>query len=147
MCVNSDSLLFWLWIPLTSFWPLFLVRFLLKWYTSLSVSTSYTFCTARYVKNDTEILHCTLKFSKQVKTSTLQSIKVLARHWKEWANSLKLVAPEVCASTVKYSSICQSCWSKLATFLKLASAIFYQIFIFSQNDSHWKTMKNVFYFI
>ena len=30
--------------------------------------------------------------------------------------------------------------------LKLVSAIFYQIFIFSQNDSHLKTMKNVFYF-
>ena len=27
------------------------------------------------------------------------------------------------------------------------SAIFYQIFIFSPNDSHLKTMKNVFYFI
>ena len=32
-------------------------------------------------------------------------------------------------------------------FLKLVSAIFYQIFIFLQNDSHLKTMKNVFYFI
>ena len=32
-------------------------------------------------------------------------------------------------------------------YLKLVSAIFYQIFIFSQNDSSLKTMKNVFYFI
>ena len=30
--------------------------------------------------------------------------------------------------------------------LKLMSAIFYQIFISSQNDSHLKTMKNVFLF-
>ena len=34
-----------------------------------------------------------------------------------------------------------------AVYLKLASAIFYQIFIFSPNDSPLKTMKNVFYFI
>ena len=31
--------------------------------------------------------------------------------------------------------------------LNLVSAIFYQIFIFSPNDSPSKTMKNVFYFI
>ena len=31
--------------------------------------------------------------------------------------------------------------------LKLVSAIFYHIFIFSPNDSPLKTMKNVFYFI
>ena len=31
--------------------------------------------------------------------------------------------------------------------LKLVSAIFYQVFIFSPNDSPLKTMKNVFYFI
>ena len=31
--------------------------------------------------------------------------------------------------------------------LKLVSAIFYQIFIFSPNGSILKTMKNVFYFI
>ena len=31
--------------------------------------------------------------------------------------------------------------------LKLVSAIFYQIFIFSPNDSPSKTIKNVFYFI
>ena len=31
--------------------------------------------------------------------------------------------------------------------LKLVSAIFYQIFILSSNDSPLKTMKNVFYFI
>ena len=32
-------------------------------------------------------------------------------------------------------------------FLKLVSAIFYQIFIFSPNDSPLKTVKNIFYFI
>ena len=32
-------------------------------------------------------------------------------------------------------------------YLKLVSAIFYQICIFSPNDSSLKTMKNVFYFI
>ena len=31
--------------------------------------------------------------------------------------------------------------------LKLVSAFFYRIFIFSPNDSASKTMKNVFYFI
>ena len=31
--------------------------------------------------------------------------------------------------------------------LKLVSAIFYEIFIFSPNDSPSKTMENVFYFI
>ena len=31
--------------------------------------------------------------------------------------------------------------------LKLVSAIFYQIFIFSQNDSPLETIENVFYFI
>ena len=31
--------------------------------------------------------------------------------------------------------------------LKLVSAIFYQIFIFSPNDSPLKTMRNIFYFI
>ena len=31
--------------------------------------------------------------------------------------------------------------------LKFVSAFFYQIFIFSQNDSHLKTLKNPFYFI
>ena len=31
--------------------------------------------------------------------------------------------------------------------LKLVSAIFYEIFIFSPNDSPSKTIKNVFYFI
>ena len=35
----------------------------------------------------------------------------------------------------------------MTKFLKLVSAIFYQIFIFSQNDRPLKTMKNVFYFI
>ena len=32
-------------------------------------------------------------------------------------------------------------------YLKLVSAIFYQIFIFSPNESPLKTMKKVFYFI
>ena len=32
-------------------------------------------------------------------------------------------------------------------YLKLVSTIFYQIFIFSPNDSPSKTIKNVFYFI
>ena len=35
----------------------------------------------------------------------------------------------------------------LKTYLKLVSAIFYQIFIFSPNDSPSKTEKNIFYFI
>ena len=37
--------------------------------------------------------------------------------------------------------------SYLNIYLKLVSAIFYQFFIFSPNDSPLKTMKNVFYFI
>ena len=36
---------------------------------------------------------------------------------------------------------------RLNTYLKLVSAIFYQIFIFSPNDSPSKTMKKFFYFI
>ena len=32
----------------------------------------------------------------------------------------------------------------MCTVFKLMSAIFYQIFVFSPNDSHLKTMKNVF---
>ena len=37
--------------------------------------------------------------------------------------------------------------SRSEVFLKLASAVFYQIFIFSPNDSPLTIMKNVFYFI
>ena len=37
--------------------------------------------------------------------------------------------------------------SKQSEYLKLVSAIFYQVFIFSPNDSPLKTVKNVFYFI
>ena len=45
----------------------------------------------------------------------------------------------------KFKQIFISCANK--NNLKLVSAIFYQIFIFSSNDSPSKTMKNVFYFI
>ena len=37
--------------------------------------------------------------------------------------------------------------SSAINLLKLVSAIFYEIFIFSPNDSPSKTIKNVFYFI
>ena len=37
--------------------------------------------------------------------------------------------------------------SEWKTKLKIVSAIFYQIFIFSSNDSPLKTMKNAFYLI
>ena len=46
-----------------------------------------------------------------------------------------------------------NCWKKslpgnrIQSTLKLVSAIFYEIFIFSPNDSPSKTVKNVFYFI
>ena len=49
----------------------------------------------------------------------------------------------------QYKKVCQGFYSKLALsqgFLKLVSAIFNQIFIFSPNDSPL-TMKYVFYFI
>ena len=49
----------------------------------------------------------------------------------------------------QYKKVCQGFYSKLPLsqgFLKLVSAIFYQIFIFSPNDSPL-TMKYVFYFI
>ena len=36
---------------------------------------------------------------------------------------------------------------QMVNHLNLVSAIFYQKFIFSSNDSPSKTMKNVFYFI
>ena len=41
-------------------------------------------------------------------------------------------------------------WSKELTskvLLKLVSAMFYEVFIFAQNDSPSKTLKSVFYFI
>ena len=38
-------------------------------------------------------------------------------------------------------------FGNITVHLKLVSAIFYQIFIFSPNDSPSKTMKSVFYFI
>ena len=41
----------------------------------------------------------------------------------------------------------ESCLIPIWQDLKLVSAIFYQMFIFSPNDSPLKTMKNVFYFI
>ena len=44
----------------------------------------------------------------------------------------------------KKSSLCAKFET---TFLKLVSAIFYQIFISSRNDSPSKTVKSVFYFI
>ena len=40
-------------------------------------------------------------------------------------------------------NVCNRCYD----LLKLVSAIFYQFFIFSPNDSPSKTMKNVLYFI
>ena len=41
----------------------------------------------------------------------------------------------------------RDCTIVLHLYLQLVPAIFYQIFIFAQNDSPLKTMKNVFYFI
>ena len=35
----------------------------------------------------------------------------------------------------------------IIVYLKILSAIFYQIFIFSTNDGRYKTIKNVFHFI
>ena len=46
----------------------------------------------------------------------------------------------------KASSFCYD-RTKLVLFKAFISAIFYQIFIFTPNDSPLKTMKNVFYFI
>ena len=46
-----------------------------------------------------------------------------------------------------HSSNCCCNFFTLILSLKLVSAIFYQIFIFSPNDSPLKVMKNVFYFI
>ena len=48
-------------------------------------------------------------------------------------------------STVVKDSTLKNKWG--STNLKLASAIFYDIFIFSPNDCPSKTLKNVFYFI
>ena len=49
-----------------------------------------------------------------------------------------------------FRTILDDCFSKAAAMifiLKLVSAIFYEIFIFSPNDSPSNTIKNVFYFI
>ena len=51
------------------------------------------------------------------------------------------------ASSPTWSHSQNSLTAAEAPSLKLVSAIFYQIFIFSSNDRPSKTMKNVFYFI
>ena len=57
----------------------------------------------------------------------------------------------ICGSVVREN--CRSLAStktsglKVTKFIKLVSAIFYQIFVFSPNDSPSKTVKNSFYFI
>ena len=73
------------------------------------------------------------------------AINHLPHFWKNlfaWAiycprakHSLKGLLKDIFAISLK-----QTC-------LKLVSAIFYQIFIFSPNDSPFKTMENVCYFI
>ena len=58
---------------------------------------------------------------------------------------------DFCSRNLQWERINLSFMRHLFTFncivLKLVSAIFYQIFIFSPNDSPSKTIKNVFYFI
>ena len=49
--------------------------------------------------------------------------------------------------TIEYKLVNQLCVDIFLLYLKLVSAIFYQIFISSPNDSPSKTIKNVFNFI
>ena len=70
----------------------------------------------------------------------------------EWVNFEKLVLQQQIISLTQVNLQIQNDFKKLEQYdrrlrLKLVSTIFYQIFIFSPNDSPPKTMKNVFYFI
>ena len=52
------------------------------------------------------------------------------------------------ATCVKIATEMKKCYRlKEMSNLKLVSAIFYEIFIFSPNDRSLKTLKHVFYFI
>ena len=71
-----------------------------------------------------------------------------------WPTTIQNNLTEWCKSpcTVKQISSHFYCHAimkfvSIVNLLKLVSAIFYQIFIFTANDSPSKTMKNIFYFI
>ena len=65
-----------------------------------------------------------------------------------WSLVLKHISVFVCKFTFQNDKCYYLLFYSFPfSLLKLVSATFYQIFIFSQNDSPLKTMKNVFYFI
>ena len=101
-------------------------------------------CTARYhVENGTEILHCTLKFLKQVKASTLKYFKVPSFHWQVCWNSVKLLAPEFCSSTLKHSSVYKSYWLNVVTFLRTRKNSSYSCIMGKTCVLREKTRKNL----
>ena len=68
---------------------------------------------------------------------------------KKYSNSQSVKMFKFQITFACYVSFCLLCKFIKGNFnfLKLMSAIFYQIFIFSSSDRSSKTMKNVFYFI
>ena len=67
--------------------------------------------------------------------------------WKLWKNADSVLSKMLAKLSTKYQITGKLVEVANMACLKLVSAIFYQIFIFSPNDSPSKTMKNVFYFI
>ena len=80
---------------------------------------------------------------RTIKTTFL--LKLLTRKKRVLRKNLHLKPIAFSQVTEAYLGPCQTCM--IVQLLKLVSAIFYQIFIFSPNDSPSKTMKSVFYFI
>ena len=83
----------------------------------------------------------------------LITVRLLLRP-KSQQESHKKVGSQILASRIKgiqsvtcYTTVLFSPTWEIQVSLKLVSAIFNQIFIFSPNYSPLKTMKNVFYFI
>ena len=67
---------------------------------------------------------------------------------KNWAKHIQPEVLSLVTLETKFTGIDNIIVSDCSSnCLKLVSAIFYRIFIFSPNDSPLKTMKNVFYFI
>ena len=74
---------------------------------------------------------------------------VILESYSSFANTLLNNPNNTSVDTLHDHSeiLLKSCRIFDVAYLKLVSAIFYQIFIFSPNDSPSKTVKNVFYFI
>ena len=78
--------------------------------------------------------------------SALEKIFELEKQLNDFEQKHGDLQEELLLTKRKTNSYQKKISSKCAA-LKIVSAIFYEIFIFSRNDSPSKTMKNVFYFI